>query len=183
MPFGTWWRGDVLPALSPLATFSVGQEEDLQFITGFSGLPKQDVNRRIQNGNRPYIASMGDVPVAYGWVAIRTGAISEFQLSFTIPPRTCYLWDFLTLPQWRGCGIYPHFLQEIIHLEQAADRFWIGYELGNDRAARSIKKAGFHIVSDLVIFNGRVSGLTLFDASEHAQASADFFQLPIVAGT
>jgi hypothetical protein len=38
-------------------------------------------------------------------------------------------------------------------------------------------------VSDLIISEGRVVGLVLFDSSEHAQASGDFFNLPIMAGT
>ncbi len=182
MPFGTWWRGDPLPDLSPLQTFSASLSTDTQMMARLANLSEQEINTRIQTGNHPYIAFMDDAPVAYGWVALREGGISELRFSFTIPPRNGYLWDFLTLPQWRGRGIYPRLLQAIIHQEQLVDHFWIGYQPGNETSAHGINKAGFHVVGDLVISEGRVCGLALFGSSGRAQASADFFHLPIVAG-
>jgi hypothetical protein len=62
------------------------------------------------------------------------------------------------------------------------ERFWIAYEPGNAAAERSIKKAGIRVVSEMVFSGGRVSGLTLFDASEYALASITFFGLPAVTG-
>ena len=70
-----------------------------------------------------------------------------------------------------------------MHQEQLIERFWIGYLPDNEASGRGVRKAGFHVVSDLVVSSGRVSGLTLFESSEQAQASASFFQLPVVAGT
>jgi len=183
MPFATWWRGDSLPTLSPLPTFSVHSSTDTQLIARLANLPEQEVRKRIREENRPYIAFIDETPTAYGWVATRKSGIDVFQFSFTIPPKNLYLWDFLTLPQWRGRGIYPHLLQAIIQQEQAAERFWIGYEPTNETSAHSIKKAGFQVVCDIVIARNRVIGLTLFDANDHAQASADFFQLPVIAET
>ncbi len=125
----------------------------------------------------------GEVPVAYGWVATQEGSLAAFQLSFAIPSGNCYLYGFLTFPEWRGRGIYPHLLQAIIHQEQLVDRFWIGYLPDNEASGRGVSKAGFHVVSDLVLADGHVSGMTLFESSERAQASADFFHLPVVTGT
>lgn len=186
MPFGTWWRGDALPNLAPLPTFSASTSTDIPLIAQLANLSEQEVRNRIQKENRSYIAFMDDTPVAYGWVATQKSGIAELQFAFTIPAGNRYLWDFLTLPQWRGRGIYPHLLQAIIQQEQqeqAAERFWIGYEPGNETSAHSIKKAGFHLVGDIVIAENRVVGFTLCDTSDHAQASADFFQLPIMAET
>lgn len=183
MPFGTWWRETSLPDLSPLSAFSACISTDTQLITRLANLSQQEINARFQTGKHLYIAFMNEVPVAYGWVATREVHFPHFQFSFTIPSENCYLWDFLTLPEWRGRGIYPHLLQTIIRQESLVDRFWIGYEPGNEASARGIRKAGFQVVTELVIAEGRVSGLTLFDSSEYAQASADFFHLPIVAST
>jgi len=183
MPFGTWWRGDPLPALTPLPPFSARLSTDTQLIGRLTNLSAQEINARVQRGNHPYIAFVDDAPVAYGWAATQEGGIAELQFSFPIPARNCYLWNFLTLPQWRGRGIYPRLLQAIISQQQLIDHFWIGFEPGNEASARGIKKAGFHLVSDLVISQGRISGLTLFNSSEYARASAAFFHLPIVAGT
>lgn len=183
MPFGTWWRGTPLPDLSPLPAFSASISTDTQLITRLAKLSQQEIDDRFQTGKHLYIAFISEMPVAYGWVATREVNFPHFQFSFRIPPRNCYLWDFLTLPEWRGRGIYPHLLQTIIRQEALVDRFWIGYEPGNEASARGICKAGFHMVTELVIAEGRVSGLTLFDSSEYAQASADFFHLPIVTNT
>ncbi|WP_201390205.1 GNAT family N-acetyltransferase [Ktedonobacter sp. SOSP1-85] len=183
MPFGTWWRGTPLPDLSPLRTFSARISTDTQLITRLANLSKPEIDDRFQTGKHLYIAFISEVPVAYGWVATREVNFPHFQFSFTIPSRNCYLWDFLTLPEWRGRGIYPHLLQTIIRQEPLVDRFWIGYEPGNEASASGIRKAGFQVVTDFVIAEGRISGLTLFDSSECAQASADFFNLPIVART
>lgn len=182
MTFATWWRGDPLPHLSPLPTFSAHRSTDTQLIARLTNRSPELFTTRFQTGNRLYLAFMGEVLVGYGWVATQEGSISQLEISFTIPSGSCYLYSFLTLPEWRGHGIYPHLLQIIIHHEQLIDRFWIGYLPDNTASARGISKAGFHVVSDLVISEGHVSGLTLFEESERALASADFFQLPIVAG-
>ncbi|GCF07311.1 GNAT family N-acetyltransferase [Dictyobacter arantiisoli] len=182
MPFATWWRGDPFPKLSPLLPFSACLSTDKHVIAQLAHLSDQEINTRIQSGNYPYIAFMDETPVAYGWTATHEGRIAELQFSFPIQTKNCYLWDFMTLPEWRGRGIYPRLLQAIIQQEQSVDRFWIGYEPGNEASMRGITKAGFHVESDLVISEGRVSGLALFNASAYAQASAHFFHLPIVPG-
>jgi hypothetical protein len=108
MPFATWWRGDPLPVLPPLPPFSAHITNDTQLIARLNNLSQRSIHIRLQSGNRPYIAYLDNSPVAYGWLATQEGGINELQFSFKIPARNCYLWDFLTLPVWRGRGIYPH---------------------------------------------------------------------------
>ncbi|HEY7413894.1 MAG TPA: GNAT family N-acetyltransferase, partial [Ktedonobacteraceae bacterium] len=72
-------------------------------------------------------------------------------------------------------------LHAILRQERSFGCFWIGYLPNNEASGRGISKAGFQVVSDLVVTDGCVSGLTLFDAHERALASADVFHLPIVA--
>lgn len=179
MPIATWWRDDPLPALSSLPTFAAHRTTDKALIASCTNLSEAAVEARLQGGHYPYIAFLDNVPAAYGWVATQRGGISELHFCFSVPARQIYLWDFLTLPQWRGRGVYPHLLQSIIEQEPAIEHFWIGYEPGNESSARGIRKAGFHVVGDFVISDNHVTGLTLFDSSKQAQASADFFQLPI----
>src|SRR2546423_6307091 len=170
MPFATWWRDDPLPDLSPLPTFSAHRSTDIHLLASLTNLSEQTITARFQAGHHPYVAFMDEIPTASGWVATQQGGISELRFSFTVPERNAYLWDFLTLPQWRGRGIYPHLLQSILQQEPSVERFWIGYAPGNDISARGISKAGFHIVGDFLISNNRVSGLTLFETSEYALA-------------
>lgn len=180
MALGIWWRGDPLPNLPSLAAFSACPSADVQLIADLTTLAPQEIEARFQSGNHAYIAFMAETPVAYGWVATRTAGVREIELAFTLTPRDRYLWDFQTFPTWRGRGIYPHFLQTIISQEaNSADRFWILYEPGNDSAARSIGKAGFHFVGELVLIDDRVSAIELFEGGERAKAGAVLLNLPV----
>jgi len=181
MAFGTWWRGDHLPELAPLSNISICVSTDSQLIARLAEISLPEIAARFQAGNKLYLAYLDGLPVAYGWVAMREGSIDGLHLFFTIPAGNCYLWDFKTLPAWRGRGIYPHFLQLIIQQEQALDRFWIGYVPGNTPAFRAISKAGFQFLADMTITSGRASGLLLLTASDRSQACSAFFNLPIVS--
>ena len=181
MTFATWWRGDPLPNLPSLSSFSAHPSADAQLIARLTNRLQQAFVARFQAGDRLYLASMNDIPVAYGWVATQEGRISELQWAFALPARNCYLYNFFTPPEWRGRGIYPHLLQAIIRQESSFDHFWIGYMPDNTASGRGISKAGFQVVSDLVVTDGRVYGLTLFESSERALASVDVFHLPVIA--
>jgi hypothetical protein len=82
MPFATWWRGDPLPALPPLPSFSARASIDTQSIAQLANLSPQTVDARMRRGNHPYIACLDESPVAYGWMATREGAIIELDFSF-----------------------------------------------------------------------------------------------------
>lgn len=179
MTFATWWRSDPLPVLPALPPLSVCPSVDRTLLERLTNHSTQDIDARFQAGNRPYVAFMGNIPAAYGWVATQEGAISDLQWTFALPAGNCYLYNFRTLPEWRGRGIYPHLLQTIMRQEQSFDRFWIGYLPENNTSGRGISKAGFHVASDLVVTGQHVSGLTLFDASERALASVEVFHLPL----
>lgn len=183
MTFATWWRGDPLPDLLPLPAFYVHPATDPLLIASVASQDPQTLVTRFQRGDRCYLAFMNDVPVAYGWVATQKGGVANLRWSFALPSGNCYLYNFHTLLPWRGRGIYPHLLQTIIRQEQAFDRFWIGYLPENEASGRGISKAGFQVVSDLVVTQGSVSGLMLFETHERALISADVFQLPIIAAS
>ncbi len=180
MALGTLWRGDTLPDLPPLQSFSVHISTDKVLISKMNDISLQEVDARMQNGNHAYIAFLEETPVAYGWVATQRAGVREIGLSFTLPPHNSYLWDFQTLPEWRGRGIYPHFLQEILRQEMhLVERFWILYKPGEIAAEKSIRKAGFLFVGELVLTQGHVSGITLINDSERAQIGADVLNLPV----
>src|SRR5689334_19736037 len=172
MPFGTWWRGDTLPDLPSLPAFSACVSTDVPLIARLTNLSQKWVRDRLRAGNRAYVAFWDETPVAYGWVAEREGYIGDLHFSFRIPERNGYLWGFATLPEWRGRGIYPRLIQTIVRQEESFERFWIGYAPGNEASERGIKKAGFRVVVDFVIVDGHVAGLTLYEDSEYARASA-----------
>lgn len=181
MALGTWWRGDALPDLPALPSFSISMSKDRELIAKLNTITLQEFDARVQAGNYVYLAFLDEVLVAYGWVATKEGGVEGIHLSFSLPPQNRYLWDFQTLPEWRGRGIYPHFLQAIIRQEMhLIERFWILYQPGNTAAEHSIRKSGFLFVGELAVSEGRASSITLFETSERAYVGATLLNLPVI---
>jgi len=179
MPFATWWRGEPLPELAPLPTFAVRRWTDRVLIGRLTGLPEPTVEARLGSDNELFVALMADEPAGYGWLARRSGGIDELDYSFEVPAGDAYFWDFLTLPAWRGRGVYPRLLQAILAQEPDIERFWIGYEARNLASARGIAKAGFQVVGDLAVAGSRVSGFEVAEPGAHAEAACALFEAKV----
>jgi GNAT superfamily N-acetyltransferase len=148
MALATWWRGDPLINLPPLADFTVRLAEDATELARLNNITVEEVQQRIQAGHRPSIGYLGPRPVTYGWAATRQASIGELKLAFPIAEGERYLWDFATLPAWRGLGLYPRLLQAIVQAEPA-DRFWIIHAPENLPSGAGMQKAGFQAVGQL----------------------------------
>jgi GNAT superfamily N-acetyltransferase len=150
MALATWWRGDPLPDLAPLPGFRAARTDDMSALARLTALDEAEIASRLAAGHHPYVAALAGGPAAYGWVAGTGATIGELGVSFVLPRGDRYLWDFATLPAWRGRGIYPHLLQAIIAAEAATGaRLWIIHSPENRASARGIVKAGFGPVGEL----------------------------------
>jgi mutator protein MutT len=171
--FFAWWRGDPLPRLEPVPGLAVEQGTAVSLLARMARLEEREIRRRLEQGNEPFVARLGGTAVAYGWMATRLAAIPQIELSFDLPNGEVYLWDFATLPPWRGRGMYPHLLQAIT-LEGAPyiSRFWVGHEPGNDASGRGLRKAGFLHVGELFAADDGTRRLMAGGSLERAQAIA-----------
>ena len=107
-------------------------------------LSEPEVVRRLADGHVAFLLRVGGQLAAYGWSASGPAHIGGLDLVFTVPPDERYLWDFVTLPAYRGRGLYPLLLQEIVRRQMPeAEWFWIGHAPDNRASARGILKAGF----------------------------------------
>ncbi len=150
-PWYAWWPGDPLPALPALPDFAAAPTADDHALAALSGSDDVTLEGRRRADNQPYLATLNGTPVAYGWSASATVEIGELGLTFALPPGDRYLWDFATLPAWRGRGIYPHLLQAILrHGTASQARHWIGHEPDNLASTRGILKAGFRLGAALL---------------------------------
>lgn len=145
----TWWRGDPLPDLPPVPGLVIEPATDLVALAAVTDQSPAVLRARMEEGHTPYLAWLDGTPVASGWSATREAAIGELGLVFALPPGNRYLWDFVTLPPWRGRGIYPRILQDILPREAAAERVWVGHDLDNVASARGILKSGFATVGEV----------------------------------
>ncbi len=181
MALFTWWRGDQLPALRDLDGFQAAASDDVQLLGAMAGLDSDEVARRLCSHHRPYVAYLGTTPVAYGWVALAGADIGELDVQFTLPQGDRYLWDFKTLPAWRGCGIYPRLLQAILRAESRdAERFWIIHAPENGASQAGIEKAGFRVAGELSFRRNEGAGLVPGDLPDRARVGAALLDVPLV---
>jgi RimJ/RimL family protein N-acetyltransferase len=177
----TWWRGDPRPQLETLDGFWAGPTADAQLLATLAGLEVGEAERRLRSQHRPYVASIDQTPVAYGWVALDGAAIGELDVAVTLPAGDRYLWDFATLPAWRGRGIYPRLLQAILDAEAAhAERFWIIHAPENGASQAGIEKAGFRAVGELSFRRGGGTGVVPEGLAGRAQQGAALLGVPVI---
>jgi hypothetical protein len=181
-PFGllwTWWQGDEQPEYPALKGLSIQQSNDRNLMRRYMMLTPADITHRLKEGHRVYLATIDDTIVAYGWSAIGKAAFGSPTVLFQVPTGNRYLYHFVTLPPWRGQGIYPRLLQNIIeHESNKSERFWIIHQQRNTASRRGIASAGFHIA-------GQISG-TQYEKyviggedEQRAQAGATLLKLPL----
>lgn len=182
MALATWWQGDSLPHLPPLSGFDVEVGADVDRIAALTSLGHDEVEARLGAGHRIYIAMVDGIPTSYGWVATLASSIGELDVSFSLPAGDRYLWDFVTLPEWRGRGLYPRLLQAIIsHELAAAQRFWIINAPENAASGKGIAKAGFTPVGDLSFLRDRRVGSVAIADEERARAGAALLGVDFLA--
>ncbi len=179
--FYTWWLGDPLPDLPRLPGFAADATHDYDLIAELAQLDIEEVVARVETGHRPYVAHLEGRAVAYGWSAARESAIGELGIRFTIPPANRYLWDFATLPPWRGRGLYPRLLQAILIAEAVdAEYFWIGHDLENITSGRGIIKAGFRQVGMVYVLASGDIRFVPVGSAERARAGAALLRISLL---
>jgi GNAT superfamily N-acetyltransferase len=182
MALATWWQGDPLPELAPLAQFSARPSTDTSLLARLVQITEVEVQTRIQSGSSAYVAYIDQIPTGYGWVAAKAGEVVEINLHFNLPPRNSYLWDFATLPDWRGKGIYPHLLQSIVRQESHNfDRHWILYAPFNLASRAGIHKAGFQSLLEFNFDNQGFTAQALIE-SKRLQTAADLLGVSLQTG-
>jgi GNAT superfamily N-acetyltransferase len=181
MALATWWRGDHLPALNLLEGFYAAPTDDVELLACLANLDLAEVNKRLAAGHRPYVAWVGGEAVAYGWVATHTAHVGELDVTIVLPQGNCYLWDFATLPNWRGRGIYPRLLQAILACESmVSERFWIIAASENRASSAGIAKAGFISIAHLSFLRQGEPGLVAMVEDERMAAAATLLQVAVI---
>ena len=181
MSLSHWSTTDPLLNFPPLSGFSVRLETDYELLAQINRLPLLEVHARRHSGHRPYVAYLDGQPASYGWVATREASIGELNLVFTMPPAQRYLWDFATLPEFRGRGLYPRLLQGILAIEkQEASSFWIIHAPENLPSGTGIDRAGFEPVGQLSFRLDGGVGLQPFDNRTRAQMGTDLLGVPLI---
>ena len=182
MSFATFWTEDTFAPIAPLPGFTASLASDWNELAEINHITLAEVMGRLNNGHRPYVARMDGQPVAYGWLATSKVSIGELDINVELSPNDRYLWDFATLPDWQGQGLYPRLLQSILEQEiQNAKRFWIIHAPENLPSGAGMSKAGFEFVGQLSFtVDGKVGLAPYSDAAERTRIGADLLQVPVI---
>jgi GNAT superfamily N-acetyltransferase len=165
--------------LAPLSSFQVCISVNDAQMASINHITVAEIEQRRQAGHLPYVGYMDETPVTYGWVATREASIGELNLIFSIPADSRYLWDFATVPEWQGRGLYPRLLQAIVQMEQA-ERLWIIHAPENRPSGAGMQKAGFQAVGQLSFQQDNSIGLIPFDQAERARIGAVLLGVPLI---
>src|SRR5262245_27064888 len=117
------------------------------------GLPDTaEIAGRFTNERRCYVAWDEDRIVAYGWASRGQECVGELERAFHMPSDEAYIWDCVTLPEYRGQGLYGALLGYMLSELCAAGvrRCWIGASLENQPSIQGFINAGFRPAIKLV---------------------------------
>lgn len=150
------------------ALLQTAQEKSGQYLPG-------DVARRLAAGREAFVGEvvtpLGALMVTYGWVALTAEPMGATGCSFAPPPGDAYLYDFATVPEFRGNGFYPALLRYILGElgGRGIRRVWIGTAPGNFASAHSIRRAGFSKVADTRFVPAKPGRAAAFELVEDAR--------------
>jgi GNAT superfamily N-acetyltransferase len=151
-----------LPSIASIPGLTIKESNNVDMLSAMAGITPEEVGKRMSDDHLAFIAFMNNSPAAFGWMATGTAFIGELNHEMILPVRNRYLWNFRTLEQFRGRGIYPVLLQYIIrHEEKRADTFWIIHAPENKSSLKGIQKAGFEFAGKLY----KRSGITTIEST------------------
>ncbi len=147
-----WPMPDRVVPLIPAIFVGVGPEATymLAHTIGPDGLT--EAQRRFASRRRCYAAMVGDDLAAYGWVTFDKERIGEMGVCFHLVPGEAYIWDCVTVPSYRRCGLYTALLAHIVDelRVEGLCRIWIGADGDNLPSQKGIARVGFQPVVDLI---------------------------------
>ena len=112
------------------------------------GVDPAVVQRRFAAGVRCFAALIEGRVAAYGWVSQGSAWVGEMERTFRLVPGEVYIWDCVTLPDYRGQRLYTALLSFMLAALRAEGvrRAWIGASLDNQSSGSGIANAGFRPV-------------------------------------
>ena len=140
--------------LPPLAGLELRECEDPVVMSALGRISLEEATRRMANDHKPFVAYFQKKAAAFGWMAMGKAQVGELNHTIILPLYHRYLWNFRTLEEFRGLGIYPRLLQYILDDESnRADCFWILHAPENKSSEKGILKAGFSFAGHVSVRN------------------------------
>jgi GNAT superfamily N-acetyltransferase len=137
-------------------TFRFFDEEDFPWKSHPLREFAEQYRSRFSVGARAFIGLADDTVVYSSWVQPQALVIDELRWTWKLVPGDAVVYDVVTMPDWRGKGIYPDALRRLCGMlaEQGTRHLWIYAERENASSIQGIRKAGFE-------YHGEISALHL----------------------
>ena len=144
------------------ADFHEVRPEDGALVAPSMGVDPAILQRRFEGSRRCFAAAVDGRVAAYGWVSYGGEWVGELERRFRLKAGEVYIWDCVTLPEYRGQGMYSALLSFILDTLRAEgqQRAWIGASLDNRVSQSGMANAGFRPVVWAIY--GRIFGLHAF---------------------
>jgi ribosomal protein S18 acetylase RimI-like enzyme len=127
--------------------------------------PHATARARVAEGGSAALALTADGRIAgYGWIRYGAIRIDDLPLRLPLPADHAYIWDCLTVPELRGRGIFPgllRFMLAALQQRKGTRQAWAGVAPGNDASLHAFARAGFRVVAQIGMAQGRVRVRTL----------------------
>lgn len=187
-----WRRGDPQPSIAApapswqmqavgLRQFARLSPADRRALEHDFALDPQRWRERFALGHQLYLGQIEARVVAFGWRASGESRFGEPTVTFTTPPGSGYLYDFVTHPDWRGQGCYPALLRAIITAETSLADFWIIHHSANRASQRGIARIGFQIACPIYRTASGALALLAGADRERAEAGARLLGLSLIS--
>jgi len=158
---------DKLPPVKIPAGLKIEVSRDAILLSILGNTTIEEVERRLSNNHLAFVARINNHPAAFGWMATSKARIGELNHEFPLPKKNRYLWNFRTLAEYRGLGIYPTLLQYFMQYEREnVNRFWIIHAPENKSSLKGIIKAGFEYIGKLY---AKANGSIALETTETAE--------------
>lgn len=168
-------KEDQINNLPPLKNLTIKECNSPVFMAVLCNISIEQARDRLANDHRAFVAYYEGAPAAFGWMAMGKANIGELDHEFVLPLWHRYLWNFRTLPEFRGLGIYPRLLCHIIQEEQKdATSIWIMHAPENEASERGIRKAGFRFLSKMSVDPKKRVTLQIKDPAPEALALINY---------
>jgi ribosomal protein S18 acetylase RimI-like enzyme len=121
-----------------------------------------EIKHRFQRGKRCFVGLVEGKLACWGWVSHEDEWIGEMKVTFRLEEGEAYIWDCVTLPDFRRQGLFSALINHMARdlQKEGMVRVWIGSNLENQPSIKGFKKAGYQPVM-LVLFV-QVLGMRFF---------------------
>lgn len=179
MSLYTFSNRTVFPFINKPAGLTINESTDISLLSALGNTTIEEVRNRLANDHLAFVAFVHQRPAAFGWMARGKAKIGELDHEFILPEKNRYLWNFRTLMEYRGLGIYPALLQYIMQYEgNKANRFWIIHAPENKSSLKGIVKAGFEYAGKLYAGNNGIK-IEASAAGENLSDLLEYMDIPL----